>query len=226
MSPSTVNQMQKNSPLEVLSDFPVPLLFLDHERFPISVHLSTPRCWYHLCECLRLGLATDQGCLDAPTAWNQCLPPGAMVGVERFFFFVFFEEIQVIWLVNLQWNMLVPRCIEPCRVVWTCQVNLDTHLLDPSTTNTVHSWASARCQCWGWQFCCLRKTQPDLGNFHWQGRGGHLGPSVWQVRLLGVGQSEAMDCHFGTGRNSTRSSYPWLKGAVFLVPWKTTSCPK
>lgn len=143
-----------------------------------------------------------------------------------FFFFRFFKEMQVIWLVDLQWNMLVPRCIEPCRVVWTCQVNLDTHLLDPSTTNTVHSWASARCQCWGWQFCCLRKTQPDLGNFHWQGRGGHLGPSVWQVRLLGVGQSEAMDCQFGTGRNSTRSSYPWLKGAVFLVPWKTTSCPK
>ena len=120
VSPSTVNQMNKNSPLEVLSDFPVPLLFLDHERFPISVHLLTPRCWYHLCECLRLGLATHQGCLDAPTAWNQCLPPGAMVGVERGCFFSFCKEIQVIWLVNLQWNMLVPRCIEPCRVVWTC----------------------------------------------------------------------------------------------------------
>ena len=164
------------------------------------------------------------GCSDG----LKSMPPARRKGGcwKGVFFFCFFEEIQVIWLVNLQWNMLVPRCIEPCRVVWTCQVNLDTHLLDPSTTNTVHSWASARCQCWGWQFCCLRKTQPDLGNFHWQGRGGHLGPSVWQVRLLGVGQSEAMDCQFGTGRNSTRSSYPWLKGAVFLVPWKTTSCPK
>lgn len=164
------------------------------------------------------------GCSDG----LKSMPPARRNGGcwKVFFFFRFFKEMQVIWLVDLQWNMLVPRCIEPCRVVWTCQVNLDTHLLDPSTTNTVHSWASARCQCWGWQFCCLRKTQPDLGNFHWQGRGGHLGPSVWQVRLLGVGQSEAMDCQFGTGRNSTRSSYPWLKGAVFLVPWKTTSCPK